>query len=159
VLAEDRKPDRQLVTPLLCITGSDSAATKREFVRVDSTDEFAHVWALHLGNPHPIKASRLTRVDVDFGRCTLVAVFNGEALDAFQLRVRECVEDKDAVTVVYWCPERGVSDEHVLTKTHAYCFVALPKTKKQIILEEEEIDDKGKKTRVRRAALPAKSIQ
>jgi hypothetical protein len=122
--------------PIVVITGTDSEQTKRSFARCFTEGELHDCWRKHrvkdedcLGCP-----------TVDFDSYMVVAIFYGKRRQDHGIWVREIVEEKECIRFrfqpnSYQCS--NVPGSFKVCDTMSYAFVVLPKSTKELVLEEQ----------------------
>lgn len=129
--AESTKPPAR---PLVVFGGTDSGVRQAGYRRVETDEQWAAVWRDHRGPDgaaHP-------RPQVDFTRCTVVALFRGATANCEDLSAATVAEAGGAVVVRIEFPgyATGINVEpHAVTP---FGFIVLPKTDKPIVLEQDE---------------------
>ena len=134
------------VTPLCSWMGSDSQQAKPLLARCDSEDAWHAVWAKHLGQDI---TGAPWAPQVDFSKCTVIAIFTGAGTSRLGVMLHEVIEEKDLVRIRYWPMSQQVTASSSLgingleqqapvrkDETHPYVMVLLPRTAKPIVLEE-----------------------
>jgi hypothetical protein len=125
--------------PLVTTGGANTAIKKAFAERINTSDEWTHIWARHLGLPSDDQSS--VKMQVDFTRCTAVAMFLGKQIQVRGITIESVQETSSSIVVRF----RKVSYSIGRTGTtpppseisYPYAFVILPKTAKEIILEED----------------------
>jgi hypothetical protein len=151
IRSDDQPSKQSKVAPLATLAGSKSGILKEEFIRVESGKEFEKIWRRH--QSHLKGSDNESHVQIDFAKCTVVAIFNGQSFSSDRIIVQECIESDAIIRLVYRIPERSVGEEYISNQPTAYCFIVLPKTTKKITVVEEDRDGRGKTVRRHRADL------
>jgi hypothetical protein len=140
-------PSRQ-VTPICSWIGSDSMQAKPLLARCDREEEWYAVWAKHLGRE---SSGPPWAPQIDFNRCSVLAVFTGEGSSPLGVMLREVIEEKELVRVRYWpltqqraggsfAPSNDETKKSVTysrkLEANPYLFVLIPRTTKPFVLEE-----------------------
>ena len=123
--------------PLLVLTGADSHISQPTVLRADSADQWQQIWIKHLGvTPQTIHRPAM---EIDFGKCTLLAIFKGATANRTGVRVVSIDELPDALQIrlediSYQTLSSGKDGgiEHVTP----FAFVLIPRTSKLLVIEE-----------------------
>jgi hypothetical protein len=122
--------------PLAVLSGPSSKVSEASYRRVTSSDQWKRVWLDHLG----LSDDTIYRpaFEVDFQRCMVLAVFRGKMVNVASERVDSVTETERAIVVRI--DDTGYQTGGIGSDDHAdhvtpYVFVVLPKSGKQIILE------------------------
>ncbi|HEX8913269.1 MAG TPA: hypothetical protein VF796_12990 [Humisphaera sp.] len=118
-------------SPLLTLAGTDSGVTRPLFARVESDARWREVWAEH----RPGERGGGSRPRVDFGRCVVVALFEGQTANTEPLEVESVTETADAVVVRFDFAGYATAANVEPRAVTPYGFVVLPRTDKPIVLE------------------------
>ncbi len=131
------------IKPFVVISGADSHVTKPSLAAIQVDEQWQRVWAQHLGTT--VDDAYRAAMEVDFDRCMVVAVFRGStrnvrgvAIDSVSVRgesIRIRLDDVGYQT-------GGKSNERPLDRPYAY--IVLPKSAKQVVVEENVQQYKGK---------------
>ena len=84
--------DQDVAKPLVVVSGSDSKVTRGFYDLVTSADEWARLWAQHLGvgeqdvHRPPMK--------IDFDRYMIVAIFRGPRIHSRQVEIESVAEGR-----------------------------------------------------------------
>ena len=124
-------------SPLTVLTGNDSHVRKEAFLRITSSADWKKIWLKHLGmNEDTIYRPAM---EVDFTRCEVIAVFEGESVNSCGLRVDSVIENGETVVVryddiSYQTGSTGKKDHG--DRVTPYAFIVLPALKKEVRLED-----------------------
>ncbi len=120
-----------VVKPLVVFTGSDSKIDVKTVLQITSQKKLDELWAKHVGKT---ETDNRRCPEIDFDRCILVAAFQGATVNQLGNRVDETIESPDSITLrVNRISYQSAGESNVCTP---YIFIALPKTTKTIIIEE-----------------------
>jgi hypothetical protein len=128
--------------PLVVVDGDDSKVTRGALVCVSTDKEWNETWAEHVG----IKVEHVLekRLEVDFSRVMVVAVFLGDSVNCNGIEVTEILESPSFLTIRV--TRRGYQS-HISHRPdppeRPYAFIVLPKSDKEIVLEEDRQRLKG----------------
>lgn len=121
--------------PLVVLAGANSHIHKPSFQRITTPAAWARTWASHLGTSTD-DAYRPT-LEVDFDRCLVVAVLCG---DEVNVRGMEVASIRDSAESLFIRVERmyyqTAGEGNNKPPDRPYAFIVLPKTDKNIVLEE-----------------------
>lgn len=149
VAAEEQSP-RTTSTPLVAISGTDSHITKPSYECISTKEHWRHIWARHVDLPQVpgVTVDDLWKImedmimEVDFDRCFVVAIFRGEQIQVRQITIDSVSETADAINIRfselhYSIRVRNGEKLKPRKPERPYAFVVLPKSKKEILLEEK----------------------
>jgi hypothetical protein len=125
--------------PLLAFSGTDSRVKETSYHRVTTANDWAKLWARHLGTSERDYYRPL--FEVDFDRCLLIVIFRGERGQTRQLQIESLSEYANSIVIRFW--EMGyntISTDPNYKRPppeRPYAFIVLPKTNKLIVLEEK----------------------
>jgi len=139
------KSEPKALRPILSLDGETSKSTKSRYHRVESTEAWESLWAEHqTGMAKPKRSPREgPRVEVDFKRCMVIAVFDGEmAIANGGFLVESILErgDQFVFRVQGRYYQTGVGHPN----TTAWAVFVLPRTSKVIVIEENVQRYQGK---------------
>jgi hypothetical protein len=95
IAADERRGE--VTKPLAVITSKDSQVREPRCERVTSEQQWKRVWLDHLGMKEDNFHS--PRLEVDFDRCFVIAVFRGVSVNCCGVRVASVTERGDGITV------------------------------------------------------------
>lgn len=129
-------------SPLVVFTSNDSHMSKADYRKIASAEEWTQTWLEHLG----MQEDTIYRpsMEVDFSRCTVVAIFSGKSINGRGFRVESVTEDNDKIVVRFddisyqTAGPDGGGDQ-----VTPYAFIVLPKSEKPVVLEENVQNIKG----------------
>ena len=137
VLAETEAA-QAILKPLVAMSGTDSRIQQASFLRVSSTKELMNVWARHLGTA--VDDYYRPLFEVDFDRCLVIAIFLGERIQIRRMEIESVSEKGDAIVIRFWAIGYAISlgpNDKPAPPERPYTFVVLPKSDKEILLEEK----------------------
>jgi hypothetical protein len=129
--------------PLVTLTGADSQVKDRCYLRIDSEEEWIKTWQRHKGTKvskdYNLLYDPLGLPQIDFGQCTVVAVFQGSGWNCAGLKAVTVEHSNESVTIRFirksyqtGGPDGGAD------KVTAYAFFVLPRSDKMVVLEEDQ---------------------
>jgi hypothetical protein len=118
--------------PYMSIWGADSKVKKKGYRRIDSPKALDEVWSNHRANADLYYNGR---PEVDFDRCLVIAIFEGDSWNTAGIECKGIIEDEKSIRFRfrnrwYQTAESGKS-------ASAYGFFLIPRTAKPIIIEED----------------------
>jgi hypothetical protein len=134
LIAAGASKPRNDTAPLAVLTGNDSHVKARTYERIASPTDWKKTWLKHLG----MKEDTIYRpaMEVDFDRCEVVALFEGESWNTCGFVVHSVTERDDSILLrvegVYYQTE-GDGD-----CVAPFAFVVVPKSSKPITLEQSD---------------------
>jgi hypothetical protein len=118
--------------PLMVLTGAKSKVRDPGYYRITSADKLKELWRSHLGpvfdrgdDPVP---------DVDFGRCMVIALFEGASFNSRGLRIESVAQKYDLITVRF--DDISYQTRGGANQVAPYAFVLLPKSENSVVLEK-----------------------
>jgi hypothetical protein len=126
--------------PLVGLWGADSAVTGRAYQRVTDRESWVALWLAHRGvaaGKHSEYYNEAGVPDVDFERCMVVAILQGEAWNSAGVRVDSVTVEGDHLRLRY--DDRSyqtAGPDGGGRKARAYGFFVLPRSAKPLVLEE-----------------------
>jgi hypothetical protein len=134
VLTADYSAAEEL-KPLAYLSGNSSKVTMPSYERITSADGWARVWAKHLGTSKDDDYRPL--FEVDFDRCMVIAIFRGDRTNIRRIEIQPLITKGDSIIlreddISY--QTSGADNNKAPDKP--YAFVVIPKTSREIILEE-----------------------
>jgi len=133
----------KLVQPLFSMGGRESKNAKAGYHRIESPEAWKALWLRHNTGTEKPKTVPVTapRAEVDFSRCMVVAVFDGERDNCDGFKVHSVLETDEHVTVriqgLYFAT---ALDE--VQKTQAWGIFVLPRSAKPVRIELDTRSDK-----------------
>jgi hypothetical protein len=134
IAAGARKPDN-VTAPLATFTGNNSQVKKQTYERVQSPDAWKKLWLSHLG----MKEDTIYRpaMEVDFSRCEVIAIFEGDSWNSCGFRIDSVAEDGDSIVVRFDdISYQTAGPDGGGERVTPFAFVVLPKSQKAIKLED-----------------------
>ncbi|HEV2293884.1 MAG TPA: hypothetical protein VGR35_08500 [Tepidisphaeraceae bacterium] len=134
VAADARKP-AVVMAPLTVLTGNDSHVKKPTYERITSAADWKKTWLNHLG----MKEDTIYRpaMEVDFSRCEVIAVFEGESWNSCGFRIDSVTEQDDSIVVRFDdISYQTAGPDGGGDRVTPFAFVVLPKSQKLITLED-----------------------
>ena len=135
LVAADASKTGNVTAPLVVLTGNDSHVKERAYERIASPADWKKAWLNHLG----MKEDTIYRpaMEVDFSRCEVIAIFEGDSWNSCGLRIDSVTERDDSIVVrfddvSYQTDGPGGGGDRVTP----FAFVVLPKAQKPIALED-----------------------
>lgn len=135
-------PDR----PIMEVTGAYSKIATRFYVTVTSEKEWGRIWARHTGQSDAVLSAGGTRLQVDFSRYMVVAVFQGMQPYNLGVVAQSLKEDSERVVFRFtnrWVATDARSDAHVDNPYTPFGMFILPRAQKEVVLEEAVYSAKG----------------
>lgn len=119
--------------PLAVLSGGDSNIAEPQCLRITSDLAWAELWSRHLGTR--VDDHYRARFEVDFSRCTVVAILLGDSINTCGIEIHRVAEVHDSVTVRFDTLKYQTAgqDNHRPPDT-PYAFVILPRTEKNIVV-------------------------
>ena len=132
--------EAQTVQPHVIWSGSDSAISQREYLRVTSEREWKSLWQRHSGVKYEHdQGHRAPGIPIiDFEGSMIVAVFGGKAMCTRGVRALSVTEDKESLRLRFRGQLVGCTGDHPTTP---YMILVLPRTTKPVDLEEQGAND------------------
>lgn len=121
--------------PVFVLTGATSAVKEREFIRVTDETSMNKIWHRHYGMTEmEAFQNRLEEFKVDFDEHEVLVIFNGATTNQRSLMIMDMVEDEKTLKIQYdlW----GYQTSGGFDESSVYAFVLIPKSSKEIVLEE-----------------------
>ncbi len=129
--------------PFVTLTGTDSHVKERSYRRVASEDEWIKIWQRHKGakesKDYDLFYNPLGLPSIDFEKCMVIAVFQGNGVNSAGLKAVAILEEKDRLALrfqnkSYQTMVYGPVDEG--DQVTVYGFFVLPRSSKTVVLEE-----------------------
>jgi hypothetical protein len=141
VLPTDDK--EKLVQPLFSLGGRESKNAKAGYHRIESPEAWKALWLRHnTGTEKPDKVPvTIPRPEVDFGRCMVVAVFQGEGDNCAGFKVHSVLETYERMTVRIQRLSFATGPE--VQKTQAWGIFVLPRSATPVLIELDTRSDKS----------------
>jgi hypothetical protein len=121
--------------PLVVVSGADSEVRQASYRRITEPDEWAKIWANHVGTS--VDDPYSPRFEVDFGRCMVIAILRGEQQNSRGIQL-DSMEDSEDVLVIRFTQlgyqTSGADNNKPLDRP--YAFVVVPAATKRIVIEE-----------------------
>lgn len=129
--------------PLVGVWGAKSAIKERSYARVTNAEDWTALWLRHVGADaakHSPYYNAEGVPDVDFTRCMVVAICQGERWNSAGVRVVSVSEDDERVLVrfddrSYQTAGEGPDGGRVAAT--AFGLFVLPRSAKAVVLEED----------------------
>jgi hypothetical protein len=125
---------QQTVRPLIVLTGTDSHVKERSYYRITSEEEWTKIWQSHKGEREPKDYAQ-----IDFGKCIVIAIFQGSGWNSRGLKAANVVEEKARIVFRfedYHYQTLGRGPEGGGNRVCVYGFFVLPRSNKAVVLEE-----------------------
>lgn len=125
--------------PYVGIWGAHSKITERTYERVSDAEAWAALWRRHVGWTKPDNAfyNEAGVPDVDFERCMVVAILQGDAWNSAGVRVVSVAEESDRV--LFRFEDRSYQTSGIDgggQKVTAFGFFVVPRSDQPLVLEE-----------------------
>jgi hypothetical protein len=135
LFAEDA-PAEKRIWPSLTIRGTDSRIEKPNYYLITDGDRWNEAWLTHHGyNPKDFAAwKKLPQFDFDFRIQTVIALFPGVSSNRLGIDVK-IFEEEEAVRVQI--EDSRIESFKPTEKLVPYAFFAIPRTKKDVIIEKD----------------------
>ncbi len=128
--------------PLVTISGADSKVRKPSYERIATADKWTEAWARHLGTSKEDAYRSL--MEIDFERCEVVAIFRGDRTNVRGIKILPLFTDHDYLILrIEDVDYQTNGADNNKPRDKPYAFVVIPKTSKEIILEEDVQHYKG----------------
>jgi hypothetical protein len=129
----------QVKRPLVTLTGTDSHVKECSYHRITSEDEWIKIWQRHTGPRESKDFIPLGFPIIDFEKCMVIAVFQGNGWNSSGLKTILVKEGKDDIVfrfedMHYQTMGPGGGGERVTV----YGFFVLPRSDKTVVLEENQ---------------------
>ncbi len=122
--------------PLVVLDGDDSHVTKGALICVSSEKEWDETWLEHIGKA-PADRTFRGRLEVDFSRLMVVAVFLGDSINSRGIEVSEILDSPGTMTIrITRRSYQSMAGDEPDPPKRPYAFIVLPKSGKEIVLEE-----------------------
>lgn len=121
--------------PLVVISGDDSRLTEKSFRRIRSDVEWNQVWLEHLG----LKQDTLYRpkMEVDFTRCEVVAIFGGKTVNCTGYLVDSVAENGEQVEIrLLSSSYQTAGPDGGADNVTPFAFIVLPRVTKAVTVME-----------------------
>jgi len=123
--------------PIVLWWGAHSGVAERSYLRVATDDAWKALWVRHAGE-HVETGYKLVKYpEVDFERCTVVAIFAGKIRNTTGLTIVSIDESDDRVLVRFDRTSKSYQTGPKADDVTPYAILVLPKTGKPIVLEED----------------------
>jgi hypothetical protein len=120
---------------LVAISGADSHVGKPSYQRITTAKDWARIWATHLGTSVDDAYRQL--LEVDFQRCLIVVIFQGEAINVRGIQIVSFSETLNSITIRFdELTYQTAGDSNNDPPRRPYAFVIIPTTSKTIVVEE-----------------------
>lgn len=135
--------DDQMPTskPLVVMSGEVSHVAKPLCRRLASPEEWARVWASHLGTT--VDDAYRPILEIDFDRCLIVAIFRGREANVLGIEINSLSEVADLVIIRFSTLGYQSAGEDADEMSRPYAFIVLPKSNKTIVLQENVQQNKS----------------
>lgn len=122
--------------PLVTISGTDSKVAKPSYERISTSEKWAEAWLRHSGTTKDDFHRPL--MEIDFDRCTVVAIFRGEKTQVRQLVIDSVLEKSKAIIIRFTELGYGIggTGPQKPENRYPYAFIVLPKSNKDIVFVE-----------------------
>lgn len=127
--------------PCVGIWGAKSAVKERTIQRVTNAEDWTALWLRHAGaDPatHSAYYNAAGVPDVDFTRCMVVAILQGERVNSAGVRIESIEEDDERVLVRF--DDRSyqtAGPDGGAQRCTAYGFFVVPRSTKPLVVEED----------------------
>jgi hypothetical protein len=121
--------------PLVVYSGSNSEVREPLYSKITSKSEWDKVWASHLGTS--VDDAYRSAFEGDFDKCMVVAILQGNQINVRGVHIDSITEKENVIVVRFVDVYYQTGDEgNIKPPDRPFAFVVLPKTNKQIILEQ-----------------------
>jgi hypothetical protein len=127
-----REPEKAVTKPYASLWGANSKVKKKSYHLIGSPKEMDEVWSRHRGNTD---FEYNGRPEVDFDRCLVVAIFEGESANTAGIECKEVLDEAKSITFRF--RNRCYQTAQTARSASAYGFFVIPRTTKPIIIEED----------------------
>jgi hypothetical protein len=152
--------EERTVRPYVGLWGAHSKVKRKSFHRITTPEAWTALWLRHRGREaksHSAYYNEAGVPDIDFERCMVVAIFQGEAWNSAGVKVLSVTEDEARLLLQYddrSYQTAGPNGGGV--RVTAFGFFVLPKSTRELVVEENLQGLKGRPDRYReRARFPA----
>jgi hypothetical protein len=133
---------KSLGRPYAALSGTRSAVTERECVRVLSRDAWAALWLRHLGRVPEARYDFFTNPaalpEVDFDKCMVIAVFEGRGYNCAGLVAVDLLDRPEAL--VFRFDRNAYQTYEELDEVCVFGFFIVPRSTKLVVLEDDRRD-------------------
>jgi len=126
------EPGTAVTKPYASLWGADSQVKKKSYHLIGSPKEMDEVWSRHRGNTD---FDYNGRPEVDFDRCLVVAIFQGESANTAGIECTGILEGATSLTFRF--RNRWYQTAVTAKRASAYGFFVIPRTRKPIVIEED----------------------
>src|SRR5262249_26985799 len=119
--------------PIAVLSGANSKVSRKSYERIATDAAMQEAWARHLGTS--VDDAYRPQFEVDFKRCLVIAVFQGDRINARGIAIESVQPRKNALVVR--CLNLGYqtfNEENNKSPEKPFAFVVLPKTELDIVL-------------------------
>jgi hypothetical protein len=139
---------RPVSKPLVVISGIDSHVKQPSYTCITTAEDWRRTWARHINLPTVrgrsvddlLAITEKMIMQVDFDRCLAVVIFRGEQIQVRQITVDSVLESVGSITIRFKELHYGIDlgpNESPRPLERPYAFIVLPKTNKEIVLQEK----------------------
>ena len=145
---------KKLIKPLLFWTGINSQIKQPHYERISSSKQWKAIWLKHYGKTaQEAFTDRIPRTEIDFERCMVLAIFQGEGINSRGLTLDSIQEESERIRVRfdewhYQTDANGGAD-----RCQSFAFVVIPRSTKPVIVEENIQGLKGQPPKYRVRAI------
>jgi hypothetical protein len=137
--AQQTRAVEPTIAPLMEISGSDSRITDRSTRLIGNADEWRQLWQKHTGKENSKDTIQEGMPRLNFDRCIVVAIFQGKQHSNLGVVAKSVEERPEAIVLRVenrWFGSRTRLGDPPPQKMTPYGFIVLPRTTKEILLEE-----------------------
>ena len=129
--------------PLVTLTGTDSHVKEPSYHRIASEKEWIKIWQRHKGvkesKDYDLYYNPLGLPNINFEKCMVIAVFQGNGWNSAGLRTVALLEKKDRIVLRfeengYQTGGPGGGGKQVAV----YGFFVLPRSEKTVVVQEQQ---------------------
>lgn len=141
--AAGAKGDQKAARPLVILTGTDSQIKEQHCYLIRSEKEWVKIWFRHKGIKEPESYDRyynpLSLPEINFDKCVVLAIFQGNGWNSAGLKVVDLLESKDRILLRFdekSYQTMGSDLAGGANKVTVYGFFVMPRSDKTLIIEE-----------------------
>lgn len=135
VFAIEANAAEKPLKPLVVLSGADSEIRKAAYRRITEPDEWAKLWASHVGTS--VDDPYSPQFDVDFERCMVVAILRGEQRNSRGIQVEPTESSADSLVIRFTqLGYQSFGVDNNKPPDRPYAFIVLPAATKRIVIEE-----------------------
>jgi hypothetical protein len=120
---------------LVAISGAHSRVNKESYERITTSKDWTQAWCRHIGTSDTDDYRSL--MEIDFDRCMVIAIFRGEQIHVRGIVIHPLITNGESIILRFeQLTYQTIVGDKVKPPETPYAFVVIPKTNREIILEE-----------------------